>query len=129
MVAPNHIHYGFLNFEIILFFGIFQNFITSGDAEIPNLTIGHQNNILILFLSDDSGHRLGWGSSHSSSFCYELLILLFMGDFATGIPQIVVRDVLGILVEEELYGIPVAGASSGWSGVVDKDGVFILLIH
>jgi len=36
-----------------------------------------------------------------------------MGDFATGIPQIVVRDVLGILVEEELYGIPVAGASSG----------------
>jgi len=127
-VLSNHIANYFMDLEICLCC-FFENLITYLDIMIAHLSICDKYDVCMFLFYCFLRNKLGWGTSFSPTRGNPLLITFFGGRSDRGVPDVVVWDVFGILVEDVTNCRPVIATTSCGTWVVNKDGVLGLCVH
>lgn len=93
---------------------------------VPDLAISHQDDVPVTLL-DDLLSNIAGVCATCSLFTLDAGLELLLGrESALRVPEVIVRDVLGVLVEDIADGLPIVLTAPYRAGVIDKQRIRVL---
>jgi hypothetical protein len=90
--------------------GLLEDFVALVDAVVANLSVSNEDDVGEPLFGDDLGHVFGRGAAGTSFGDDTGLELLFGGEVAVGVPEVVVGDIFTVFDDDVVNCFPVVGA-------------------